>query len=216
MPQETLFDVVADALQSSAGLDSLATRGTLRLALKGAGLDAKSVTPAQMQVVLERVLPGELERRGVERARDLCDALAETVRRAAVTAAVTQMDSPEDVFRRMRERRFGALFQHLPSLDLLARMTRRAALAGFAFSTVGLNLGIALAHAKHVPGFGYSDPTVLLTLVLWIHFGVIAFSEKIRGITARRASFAATAGLVALLVSLFLTLFPTLTFHSSR
>ena len=33
MAQETLFDVVADALQSSAGLDSLATRGTLRLAL---------------------------------------------------------------------------------------------------------------------------------------------------------------------------------------
>lgn len=104
MAQETLFDVVADALQGSTGLDALATRGTLRLALKGAGLDARNVTPTQMQVVLERVLPGELERRGVERARDLCDALAETVRRAAVTAAVTQMDAPEDVFRRMRER----------------------------------------------------------------------------------------------------------------
>lgn len=119
------------------------------------------------------------------------------------------------LFKRMRQRRFGLLFQHLPSLDVLARMTRRAALAGFAFATVGLNLGIALAHAKRIPGFGYLDPHVIITLVLWIHFGVIAFSEKIRGITAHRASFAAAAGLVALLFSLFLTLFPGLTFHAS-
>jgi len=34
-----LFDAVADVLQGAAGLDELATRGTLRLALKGAGLD---------------------------------------------------------------------------------------------------------------------------------------------------------------------------------
>lgn len=119
------------------------------------------------------------------------------------------------LFRRMRERRFGALFQHLPSLDLLARMTRRSALAGFAFATVGLNMGIGIAHAKNVDGFDYSDPHVILTLVLWVHFGVIAFSEKIRGITAHRASFAATAGLVVLLLSLFITLFPNLTFHST-
>jgi ABC-type transport system involved in cytochrome c biogenesis permease subunit len=119
------------------------------------------------------------------------------------------------LFRRMRERRFGPLFRHLPDLDLLVRMTRRAAFAGFAFSTVGLNVGIWMAHDKNVPGFGYADPHVIVTLVLWLHFGAIAFSGKIRGFTARRASFAAMAGLVALLFSLFLTLFPGITFHST-
>jgi ABC-type transport system involved in cytochrome c biogenesis permease subunit len=120
------------------------------------------------------------------------------------------------LFRRMRERSFGVLFQHLPDLDTLARMTRRAALAGFVLSTIGLNVGIWMAHRYRVAGFGYTDPQVLLTLVLWIHFGVIAFSGRIRGFTARRASFAATAGLVALLFTLFLTLFPSLTFHATR
>jgi hypothetical protein len=99
-----LFDAVADVLQGAAGLDELATRGTLRLALKGAGLDPKKVTPAQMQVVLERVLPGELERRGVQGAVGICDALAETVRRSAATAREPNADAPEDIFRRMRER----------------------------------------------------------------------------------------------------------------
>jgi ABC-type uncharacterized transport system permease subunit len=117
------------------------------------------------------------------------------------------------LFREMRERRFGALFGHLPNLDVLARMTRRAALFGFVGLTVGLNLGIWIAHRDHLPGFAYRDPEVLLSLALWIHFGVIAFSASIRGFGARRASFAAAGGLVALLLSLFLVLFPSISFH---
>ena len=118
------------------------------------------------------------------------------------------------LFREMRERRFGALFAHLPNLDVLARMTRSAALAGFLFLTIGLNVGIAMAHAEAAPGFRYQAPEVLLTLVLWIHFGVIAFSRFIRGFSARRASVAAAGGLIALLLSLLLILFPGVSFHS--
>jgi ABC-type uncharacterized transport system permease subunit len=114
----------------------------------------------------------------------------------------------------MRERRFGALFAHLPNLDVLARMTRSAALSGFLFLTIGLNVGIAIAHAEASPGFRYGTPEVLLSLVLWVHFGVIAFSRYIRGFSARRASFAAAGGLVALLLSLVLILFPGVSFHS--
>lgn len=118
------------------------------------------------------------------------------------------------LFREMRERRFGTLFAHLPNLDILARMTRSAALAGFLFLTIGLNVGIAIAHAQDAPGFRYGAPEVLLSLVLWIHFGVIAFSRFIRGFSAWRASFAAAGGLVALLLSLLLILFPGMSFHS--
>jgi ABC-type uncharacterized transport system permease subunit len=117
------------------------------------------------------------------------------------------------LFREMRERRFGALFDHLPNLDVLVRMTRGAALFGFIGLTVGLNLGIWIAHRDHLSGFAYRDPEVLLSLALWIHFGVIAFSAKIRGFGARRASFAAAGGLVALLLSLCLVFFPGISFH---
>jgi hypothetical protein len=118
------------------------------------------------------------------------------------------------LFRQMRARRFGLLFAHLPDLDVLARMTRASALAGFTFLTVGVNVGIAMAHSEKSAGFRYSNPEVLLSIVLWIHFGVIAFSRYIRGFSARRASFAAAGGLVALLLSLALILFPGLSFHS--
>jgi ABC-type uncharacterized transport system permease subunit len=118
------------------------------------------------------------------------------------------------LFREMRERRFGALFGHLPDLDLLAKMTRRAALVGFIGLLIGLNVGIALAHAEKIPGFDYTHPEVLFSLVLWVYFGVIAFSQKIPGFSARRASYAAAGGLVALLLSILLVLLPH-SFHSA-
>lgn len=119
------------------------------------------------------------------------------------------------LLRVMRKRRFGALFEHLPDLELLARMTRGAALAGFLGLTIGLNVGIALAHTEKLASFDYRAPEVLLSLLLWVHFGVVAFSGSIRGFSARRASIAAACGLIALLLSLLLILFPGHVFHST-
>ena len=118
------------------------------------------------------------------------------------------------LLREMRERRFGALFDHLPDLDQLARLMRGAALAGFLCLAIGVNVGIALAHAEKSPGFAYRDAEVLLSIVLWLHFGAIAFSRHVKGFNARRASIAAAGGLLVLLLSFVLVLFPTTTFHS--
>ena len=120
------------------------------------------------------------------------------------------------LFRQMRQKQFGPLFDHLPDLAQLARMTRVSAMFGFVALTVGLNVGIAMAHAESTRDFSYSDPSVILTIFLWLHFGVIAFSRFISGVSALRASWAATAGLVALMFILMLTLIPNITFHSLR
>ncbi|MFT5048682.1 MAG: ABC-type uncharacterized transport system permease subunit [Chlamydiales bacterium] len=118
------------------------------------------------------------------------------------------------LYRQMRANRFGPLYQQLPDLSLSARMTRRAALAGFLLLSVGLNLGIWIAHRDSVADFNYTDPTVLMTMAIWIHFGFIAFSQVIRGVTARRASIAAVAGLIVLTLALSISLLPSLSFHS--
>jgi hypothetical protein len=56
-----------------------------------------------MHVVLERVLPRELETRGVREPAEVCSALAEEVRRVEGSAA-SRDTAPEDIFRRMRDR----------------------------------------------------------------------------------------------------------------
>jgi len=114
--------------------------------------------------------------------------------------------------RQMKRKSFGPLYRELPDLEQLARMTRTTALWGFLFMAVGVNAGIGMAHARGTEGFGYLDPHVLMTIAIWLHFGMIAFSRRIPGFTARRASIAAAIGLVVLLLTIALTLLPV-TFH---
>jgi len=118
------------------------------------------------------------------------------------------------LFRSIRARRFSAFFERLPNLDILGKMTRRAALLGFVGLTIGLNVGIGLAHEENSAGFDYGHPEVVLSLAVWIHFGVVAFSQKIPGLGARRASWAAAVGLAVALLSLVLVLLPH-SFHGS-
>ena len=119
------------------------------------------------------------------------------------------------LFRQMRARRFGPLFDSLPSLEDLSQYTRRAALAAFALLLAGINGGIWWAHASDVEGFAYTDPFVLVMLVLVVHFGIVAFSGRIPGLTARRASLAATGGLVLLLASLVVLQLVRAGFHAA-
>jgi hypothetical protein len=81
------FDFTADHLaEATPVLDRLSARGTVRLALKAAGLDPASVSTRQMLVVLKTVLPGELRRRGVADAEALCSGVAERLAGAGLAA----------------------------------------------------------------------------------------------------------------------------------
>jgi hypothetical protein len=105
MATNRLFDVVTEAMEADTGFSRLEARGTLRIALKISGLDADTIQPDQMRVVLARILPKELAARGVDAPEALCDRLVEVVNRADRGGAITRSDAPEDVFRRTRGER---------------------------------------------------------------------------------------------------------------
>ena len=98
MANSPVFDWVCEELERSTRLDRLEARGTVRLALKDAGLEAGVVQPDQMKVVIERLLPRELEGRGVEGAAAVCEQLA---MRVEGVDAGTSEESPDEVFRRL-------------------------------------------------------------------------------------------------------------------
>jgi hypothetical protein len=98
MPCSRAFEWVCAELESTSSLSALEARGTVRLTVKKAGLEANRVTPEQMGVVTERTLPGELRSRGLENADGICGALASGLKHLKVSAAP---DSPEDVFERL-------------------------------------------------------------------------------------------------------------------
>jgi hypothetical protein len=96
-----LFDHAAEQLERATELDRLEARGTLRLALKQTGLEAKNLTLQQLDVVFEKVMPGELETRGIDAAATTCRTVMAEIRRRAGSAGAPPTGSVDEVFRRL-------------------------------------------------------------------------------------------------------------------
>ena len=97
-----LFDFAANELERHTDFDRLEARGTLRLALKAAGLAANTLTVEQLAVVVERVLPGELSTRGIDDTTAVCAAVMASVKESAAALATPDAEgSVDDVFRRL-------------------------------------------------------------------------------------------------------------------
>ena len=98
MADNRAFDFVCAQLEAGTSLGRLEARGTVRLALKQGGLEARSITPDQMAVVVARILPEELATRGVEDSAGLC---------ASIGAGLQNLEAgdvgetPDAVFQRL-------------------------------------------------------------------------------------------------------------------
>jgi len=100
MADSHAFEWTCAELERASSLDKLEARGTVRLALKQAGLEARSATASQMVVVVEKVLPGELQTRGIDGADGVCAGLAAGLKDLGDDDA-PDADSPEEIFKRL-------------------------------------------------------------------------------------------------------------------
>lgn len=100
MSDVSVFEWTCEALEQATTLERLEARGTVRIALKAAGLTANNVTVGQMKIVLDRVLPAELTARGIADAVSTCGRM-KTRLAAQNMGAASAGDSPESVFARL-------------------------------------------------------------------------------------------------------------------
>jgi hypothetical protein len=98
MADSQAFDFVCAEIQRATSLTQLEARGTVRIALKSAGLDARSVTAAQLGVVLEKRMPGELRGRGCADPEGICARISEQLAAARFAGGA---ESPETIFARL-------------------------------------------------------------------------------------------------------------------
>lgn len=96
-----LFDFAAERLEQHTSLDRLAARGTLRLALKASGLSPTGLRVEQLRVVLEKVLPDELEKCGVEGARGVCTGVSTALANVSVEDQTPGSADADEIFRRL-------------------------------------------------------------------------------------------------------------------
>lgn len=94
------FEWVCKALVAKGVMSALEARGTVRLAVKDAGMNPATIPKVPMSIVLTRVLRKQLELRNV---RDAAKIVAEIAAKLA-TAELTEgpsAESPEDIFARL-------------------------------------------------------------------------------------------------------------------
>jgi hypothetical protein len=96
-----LFEIAALKLEAATELNRLEARGTLRIALKAAGLDAGALTLAQLRVVLDKVLPGELETRDIADSAAVCSAVLSEVERVTPDSGDAAATDSDEIFRRL-------------------------------------------------------------------------------------------------------------------
>jgi hypothetical protein len=95
------FDFAAERLEHHTSLDRLEARGTLRIAIKFAGLTAKSVTAGQLCVVFEKLMPEELEKRDVSDAAAACSEVIEDLVNNPAPPDEAPAADVDSIFRRL-------------------------------------------------------------------------------------------------------------------
>ena len=99
MSESTPFEFVCSEIERATSLTSLEARGTVRIALKAAGIEARTATPAQLKVILDKLIPGELKKRGCEDAEGICKGI--NTKLTAQRFDAVGNESPEAVFARL-------------------------------------------------------------------------------------------------------------------
>ena len=98
MADSPAFVWTCEELERLTDFDRLEARGTVRIALKASGLEARDVTPDQMLVVVEKLLPVELGARGLDSSDSICMRLATGL---GSIESGPQSDSPDEIFKRL-------------------------------------------------------------------------------------------------------------------
>jgi hypothetical protein len=95
------FEWLCAAVEEGTTFERLEARGTVRIALKEAGLEPRVVTPEDLRVVVQKILPRELRQRGVVDESALCERLIAGLRSLESRSRGPETDTPDAIFRRL-------------------------------------------------------------------------------------------------------------------
>ena len=112
--------------------------------------------------------------------------------------------------RNLRKHRFGVLFDRLPSLDLLGRMTWHALLGGFIFITITMITGpLMVGHGDSGADVQSLDAKVISKIVIgsiaWLIYAVAIVGKLKVKWPSRRISSVAVAGFVVIMILLIVS-----------
>lgn len=105
------------------------------------------------------------------------------------------------MYHRIKSNRFGVIYERLPNLEVLERLSFAAAAIAFVFLTVAITVGLIWL-PRAFPGFSYVDPKLIGTLLIWLVYGVGLVARRLAGWYGKRIVMLSILGFGFALISL--------------
>ncbi len=117
------------------------------------------------------------------------------------------------LYKDIKLNKFGLIFNRLPSLEVLEKLSFYSAVIGFAMLTIAILVGIIwLPNA--FPGFSYTDPKLIGSFAVWILYGIGITYKLIGKWRGRKLIILSIIGFLLAILSTMLTNFLAQSFHS--
>ncbi|MFA3782384.1 inner membrane protein YpjD [Melioribacteraceae bacterium 4301-Me] len=117
------------------------------------------------------------------------------------------------LYHNLKANKFGIIFNRLPSLEVLEKLSFKSAVIGFILLTIAIIIGIIWL-PQAFPNFSYFDPKLISTGFVWIIYGVGISAKFLTNWYGKKVIIFSLSGFVVAMISLVLTTVLTNTFHS--
>lgn len=117
------------------------------------------------------------------------------------------------LYKNLKSSKFGLIFNRLPSLEILEKLSFHSLLIGYVLFTIAIIIGIIWLPAAF-PDFSYSDPKLVGTALVWLIYGAGILSKFLANWYGKKVILFSLAGFLFAVISLILTTTLATTFHS--
>jgi HemX protein len=117
------------------------------------------------------------------------------------------------LYNQIKQNKFGILFNRLPNLEILEKLSFNSVIIGFVFLTIAMIIGIIWLPVAF-PNFSYFDPKLITTFIIWLLYG-IGILLKITGQwQGKKVIKLSLVGFILVITSTIVTNFLAKSFHS--
>lgn len=117
------------------------------------------------------------------------------------------------LYKNLKTNKFGLIFNRLPNLEILEKLSFYSAVIGFVLLTFAIIIGIIWLPSAF-PHFSYFDPKLIGTLFVWFIYGIGILSKLLGSLNGKKVILFSLIGFVVAIISLIITNTLAKTFHS--
>lgn len=117
------------------------------------------------------------------------------------------------LYKDIKLNKFGLIFDRLPSLEVLEKLSYYSAIIGFSLLTVAIGIGIIWL-PQAFPDFSYGDPKLVGSMLVWVLYGAGIINKITGKWRGRKLIILSIIGFLLAIFSTMITNFLAQSFHS--